>query len=236
MANGPFEKWIQQLRLPWLGTNGLRIMGGFATVLGDKSVEWAERGNKEHLPEYASADALPLIGSGRRLKQGPTESDADYATRLTKAHDLWAMAGSHIGLLYAMHVDGFDGAVIVQQNGRACTLDTPIADDPRDSLLVSELGENPNMDDHPWWKFDEDTEFCSRFAVLFPDGQPSESLATAANLARLRLLVKNWKPGKATCVAFYVLTSGRMWGWPVANWGDPGLVWGGAVTSYPYQP
>lgn len=182
MAVGPYEKWATQLRLSWLkGEKGKAILGAWARTLGDISAAWALRGLQQQFPQLADVTALPLHGSPSGLPQGPGESDADYALRLTYAVPLRRLTGTWIGLLLALHFEGFTGLVLVQQNGRAVELDDPAAIDLAeldltdadviDSLqLITALGGHPGIDDHPWWTFDDDREYCSRFAILAPDG------------------------------------------------------------------
>jgi hypothetical protein len=78
--------------------------------------------------------------------------------------------------------------------------------------------------------FDNNTDFCSRFAILFPT-PPTGYPFNATDLARLQATIKKWRPAKATCVGINVLTSGRMWGWPATQtWGTG--TWGGSVVTY----
>jgi hypothetical protein len=168
VAAGPFEAWVRGLRISWLkGAKGQAIAGAFARVMGDLSVAWADRAQLQHFPADCEAEALPLLGSERGLPQGPTETDADYRIRLTQAIPLWRRAGSPLGLLLALHYEGFSGAVIVQQNGCYFELTDP---DPISPVQTKgDLGERP-VDGHPWWTFDNDDAWCSRFAILFPAG------------------------------------------------------------------
>jgi len=90
----------------------------------------------------------------------------------------------------------------------------------------------------PWLNIDTDmdaegNQYNSRFAVLFPADVDDPALGTSANLARIRSTIAAWKPAKTTCAKIVVCTSGHVWGWPPSmKWGDVGLVWGGAVTTY----
>lgn len=169
---GPFERWVTKLRVSWMGTKAKAIFGGWAAAMGDKTRTWAIQVLYEHLPELASNDSLPLIGSGRGLPKGKIESNADYASRLPSAIPQWRQAGSALGLLYALYLEGFGDAVLVQQNGRAYSLSLPLADDPSDSLVVTTLGLDQFLPNgpHAWFTFDIDDDWCSRFAVLFPNG------------------------------------------------------------------
>jgi hypothetical protein len=164
-----------------MGEKAKRIFGGFASVLGDRAIEWTRQANLEHLPQYASAAALPLLGSARLLDHGPSETDAGYAARLTQAIPTWQLAGTPLGMLLALYYAGYADAVIVQQNGRWYRLASPVDPaDPRASLVqgdaptliapfmshVRPSTATPIPELYPWYKFDGDVEWCSRFAVL----------------------------------------------------------------------
>jgi hypothetical protein len=138
------------------------------------------------MPEYASAAALPLIGSARLIDRGPFETDASYVSRLIQAIPTWKLAGTPLGLLLALYYAGYTSAVLVQQNGRWYTLSTPI--DPANPTASLVQGDGPALiapftshvnpsatpipAGEPWYTFDGDIEHCSRFAVLLPT-QPS---------------------------------------------------------------
>lgn len=51
---------------------------------------------------FPNADALPIVGRGRRLQRGKYESDADYALRLRYWLEAWKAAGTNHGLLLAL--------------------------------------------------------------------------------------------------------------------------------------
>src|SRR5262249_33798603 len=161
---------------------------------------------KMRMPEKASDPAaLPLIGSSRLIDQGPAESNAAYAKRLTKFIEQWRRAGQPLGMLLALYYAGF-GAVIVQQNGLAYSLSLPLNDDdPTQSLTItSALGLSVALTSQvnpptvvssgrsvpagtPFFTVkDDDTDFCSRFAVLFPG---AASLPTSNDVARLSRVI-----------------------------------------------
>jgi hypothetical protein len=194
---GVFETWATRLRLAWNGVKAQAIMGGFAAVF-DKSLVWADAAVKMRMPGKASdLAALPLIGSGRLLPQGPTELDADYALRLQYWREQWKFAGTPLGVLLALHFAGFDGLYIVQQNGLAYTLTGTLPTiganwDPTANLsittcltLATTQTSNVAVGHSvpagvPWFKFDDDTDWCSRFAILIPgETYSAEAYGTA---------------------------------------------------------
>lgn len=196
---GFFETWVSRLRLAWMGDKAKAIMGGFAAAMADKSLDWADAAVKMRMPTKASdVAAYPLIGSGRLLPQGPDELDADYATRLLYWTDIWKFARTPLGMLLGLHFIGLDGCYIVQQNGLAYSLSLPLPAfgdgwDPTPNLVITNcmslataLTSNVTAGHSapagvPWFKFDDDTDWCSRFCIIFPNGFPSrtEDFATA---------------------------------------------------------
>jgi hypothetical protein len=232
-APGPYETWASRLRAPWLtGSLGK----GLAAVIGDLFLDWARAGTLEHLPTYASdPSSLALLASERQLEPGPSEAASDFARRLTYFKQQWQSAGTALGMLVQLYFEGFAGAVVVQQNGLAFQLSAaPDLADPAASLVVTPLAPRP-VDGHPWWRFDNDDAWCSRFAVLFPPGAPDPGLGATTNLRRIQRLIALWKPAKATCVAIIdAHAAGPVWGWPVRKWGA-GTKWGAAPPTI-YSP
>jgi hypothetical protein len=49
--------------------------------------------------EFASVDALPLIGRDRRIEQGLLESPGEYAGRLRRYQELWRRSGTPLAML-----------------------------------------------------------------------------------------------------------------------------------------
>ena len=216
MAMGNFERFTRALRPSWLkGPKGKAIMGSFARVLGDLSVAWADFAQQQHHPQLALSEALPLIGSERLLPQGPHETDASYAIRLTGAVQAWQRAGTPLGLLSALHWGGFPNAVIVQQNGLGFSFSSPppAGVDPLSlfvvtplSTLIAPLHSDKNLArsipaGNSWWTFDSNTDLCSRFWILFPT--VADAFVT-------------W--GTAT---FTGVEDGINVPWPTATWNNP---------------
>lgn len=119
----------------------------------------------------------------------------------------WALVGTWLQLLEELYWGGFTGGIIVQQNGLAFNLSgTPVAGADNSALLVrtpcSSLSVALTSSVTPptassagraiptgnaWWQFAElrsanarvsDTDYCNRFALLFPGPLPSFFLTT----------------------------------------------------------
>jgi hypothetical protein len=221
-----------------MGANAQRIFGGFAAALGDKTVDWCQQAVLEHLPQYASdPQSIALEADDRQLDTYPGEPTANIAARAPYWLEIHKFRGRGLGLLLGLHFAGFDGAVIVQQNGRALQLTLPLPTfsgnwDPTPNLVVtacSQLGvgltssvKPPTVSSPgrsipagtPWWEFDSNTDFCSRFAILFPGTLPSYFLttgrATFTGASSAALTWNNAFPSSSYCIGIgpAVITDG----------------------------
>jgi hypothetical protein len=204
MARTNFVTWAKNLPIPWLvaGPVGQAECSSWPAVV-DSQIVLLDAARKVAYPDYAPSDALPNLGGDRKLVQGPAESDANFRIRLKGAWDDWARAGTWLELLVQLYWGGYTGAVIVQQNGLAYSLSgAPTAGaDPTALLTVTTcatlsaaLTSNVNPptatttgrsipSGNGWWQFADtrsanpnvsDTDYCNRFAVLFPGPLPSQ--------------------------------------------------------------
>ena len=203
--------------------------------------------------------ALSYLGDEMGLPRSITETSAAYGERLRQAWSIWPWAGTAVGMLLILYQSGFDRPLLVQQNGLGYQItSTPVL--PLDGITGlpswvtrTVLGNNnpaipASTDGHaaipvgtkPWFMFDRGmdangNQFTSRFELIFDvtAGVANPALGgTASNLTRLRQLVAAWKPGKATCLGFSVVTSGLWWGKPGLVWGAGSGNWGGIVSVY----
>jgi hypothetical protein len=225
---------------PPFGASGRALAAAFGQRL-DTLVDLFREAVHARLPGLCPADALPLIGTERSLPQAVGETDADYATRLKGAWDIWAGdntpvtgtgggGGSPLGLLNALKAAGFPtgatGATIVYQNGRYAQLDAG-GEVVLGTLMVCANRVNllGAVQARPGWTFNTNDNFHSIFGILFP-------VATTVVAGTINSIVVKWRPGKALFVGTWVLTSGRLWGWPPnGTWGSGN--WGGTVTFHP---
>ncbi len=253
-----FSTWIQGLPVSWMGLRARRIFGGFGAVLGDKSREWAERANLEHLPQSAlDPKSVALIASERQIEPGPNELQSDLGARLTAAMTQWQLAGSPLGLALAIYYAEFLGAVLITQNGLAYSITgTPDLADLAGLTTqpswwtVTTLGNyNPALpastdgkvaiaaNTIPWASWDSGmdaagNQYCGRFVVLFPT--PTDvDLTITANIERIRRVIASWKPAKAKCFKIVVGFSAQVWGWPKVKWNAVGPWSSGTIYTYP---
>lgn len=260
-------EWLQQLPIPWLvsGPNGRADVTSYGTVL-DGEVALTKLAVKARMPELTPADGLPHIGNERGLIQGGSiagtaEADADFRRRLKKAWDnAWPYAGTPLAILLQLYYSlGYTDVAIVQQNGVIYTLTTPLGseDDPLADLVITSAGtlEAPAMPGagatktipigSAWWRFDDNTDFCSRFAVVITTAPadwtsvvnpPTSSSAPSLNEVNLiRQIIQRWRNAEATCVGIYARLTGKLWGIPASQvWGAATGNWGG--TSVVFTP
>jgi len=192
-ASTYFQAWASRLRLSIMGIKGTAILTAFAKVLGDMTVDWGTQANLEHLSDFAGAQSVALIASERQLDTIPGETTAAIGARAPQWITLGRFVGTPLGMLLGLHFRGFDNAVIVTQNGMAYQLSLPLPPfivgqpwDPTPNLVrtaESSLAVALTSNKTPpttqqagrkipagnsWWAFDNDTDFSSRFAILFP--------------------------------------------------------------------
>lgn len=218
---GIFEEWVRGWRLGFNGPNFRAFMGGLAAVM-DRADTIAKQATREGYAALAEdAASLGMIGADYGIERGPTETVAEFQARLAYKVALNRLRGTPLGVLLALYYGEFEGAVLVQQNGRYHTLSAaPNLDDIVEMTSLPSWVESDDTstrpsDGAPWWTFDDSDTFCSRFAVIFPVDAPNPGLSTAATLARAQRLVKAWRPAKATCEGFVHVTAGKTIGYPV---------------------
>lgn len=267
-------EWLRRLAIPWLVGRevGAADVTSYGTVIDDQ-IELTKEAVKARMPEECPSDALPYIGNERGLIQGGTvgsfsESDADFGLRLREAWDVWPYAGTPLSLLLQLYYTlGIDNAVIVQQNGLFFTLGAvpefpPLTDYLNYSTtaaLETDLPPDPTRTGfpwfaqtipagNPWWLFDNKTDLCNRFVVIFPAPLPaswtdvqnpptSTSAPTISEVNAIRGMIQQWRNAEAQCVGIIVQTDGLIWGYPTTQvWGAGTGDWGGETVVWSVTP
>lgn len=220
-----FESAIKQFCPPWLRrTEGGRLMGAFGRQI-DSLVDRTREALLIRFPGQ-DPDALPMIGSDRRIRRGPAETDGVYAARLRRWWDDHRSRGGGVALLQQLHAywdEATEGAQIdvVHYDGTRRVMDG----DGNLSLDSITWGGDGTGDWSQVWIFfhlDADP------AGLTDDGgSPGIS---AANAARLRAVPTDWSAAHILRIRIVLLYTGsvRLWGYPtpVPTWGTWGT-WGG---------
>ena len=194
MASTAFQTWLKTMPIKWLF--GGPIGQKDATAQGQLYDTQADRlaaATQARFILQAPSDALPYIARDSVLLRGINETEDQFRVRLLTRWDDWARAGTPLELLVQLYWAGYDDAVIVQQNGLTYQLSgAPVEGQDPTSLLVightmtlatpltSPLTTNVIPDETytsyspstltptPWWRFDDDINHCSRFAVILP--------------------------------------------------------------------
>ncbi len=181
-------QWLQKLPIPWLvsGIWGSKDVKSYGTFL-DSQVDTLKDAVESRFPDKAPSDALTHVGGDRGLIQGPHESNSDFTIRLKKSWDSWSQAGTAGQLLLELYYYGFHSAALIDQNGLIYTLNEsstiPPSANQVDYVIISNamtltIDITSSVDTtrsipagNPWWTIDFDTDFSSRFIVLF-SGNP----------------------------------------------------------------
>lgn len=235
MSSAPFQQQSRTLFQDYerslsptalLNPVGAAFVAAFASCK-DAVLERCLQSVKAKYPGVAPADALAAIGADRQMPRGGSESDAAYAARLLDAWNIWPWAGTPFGLLHAFFSTGYTNVVLAQPvGGKLFSLNGSGA-------LVTSTATPPS-----WTPTYTTDPFWSRFDVVFPSplpaswisgGVPSSS-SSEANF--IRALIQAWKPAHATCNRIVIVTSGKIWGYPVTQvWGAGTGSWGSSTTT-----
>jgi hypothetical protein len=234
-------EWLQNLPIPWLvgGPVGKAEVTAYGSII-DGIVVKVKDVTRVRFPDFSPPDGLPHIGAERLLVRGPAETDGNYATRLRTAWDDWARAGTALELLVQLWWAGFEHAVFVQQNGVAFYLSgAPTAGQDPTSLLVQTncsvlptamtaqlplpsgiTGPTSIAAGTPWWTFDSEPWFGSRFAILLPRGSTWLMTYGVATFASANSATLTWNKPLENGLTYSLLIS------------NPTVTSGGSVKAY----
>jgi len=213
----PFRESIMEIAPPWLlGETGQGVQYAAGTVI-DSLAEWNNEGIKAAFPGIGTPDALALIGRDRVLDRGPTETDAHYASRLSKAFDTWATAGAAPTLLkqlLAWFNPATNTPIRVVSNAAVWHSINPVTE----IVTKTVVGTNWTWDGFaPVRWFRGWVILDSSAAPWLPDlwGAPGTwgdggtwgSNATLTEVAQLQRIVRKWKPAHVSCLNIIVIFS-----------------------------
>ena len=167
---------------------------------------------KARFPATAETDAKDAIGEDRILPRAPAETDAAFQTVLEGAHDLWARAGTHQGIVNALNRRAFPNAVVREafewtDAGTTGTLWN------RYWVLI------PNTD-HAWVS---DGTWGSGGTWQDQTENTWDSSATYREIELLRLRLRDWEPAYAHCQEIIVALEGADFTYPSADWSAAGV-------------
>ncbi len=204
-----FRRFFKSLGPRWLteGEGGL-VLYSLGLVM-DVFAQRAKEALLARFPDYAPDDALPLMGQDRRIVRGFDEPRETYTARLTRFLDDWKKAGMGPAILRQVQAYCAPHAPVVRTvnaTGTWCTVDADGVTTHRITWPSSN------------WDWDGDGDLWARFwVVIYPsadlwetdgtwgdpgtwgDGGTWGTTATPAQVATVRKIVGDWKPGAGLC-------------------------------------
>jgi hypothetical protein len=193
---------------PWLRRlNAGRLMYALGAVI-DAQADALIAGLKLRFPNVYSAESLPLIGRERRIRRGRTESNATYASRLTRWLDDHKLRGGPYPLLRQLHAYYAPANFkieLVYASGRRFTLfaDGTIT---RDDMAVPGSWNPPGAGGVAkwarWWLFFHwptpvDNDGTWGDPGVYSDGGVWDSNLTPDQVADLRRVPNDWHAAHA---------------------------------------
>lgn len=206
MPLDPYARYARSTNPPWLGrrfgAGWNEAMGLFWDILADA----ARKAVLARVIEQAPDDALPFAGSDRLLEPMPGERAPAWRARLLTAWDAWAWAGTKKGVLDALALMGLTNAEIYEaadwgQGNRA--------EWARFTLVVRQP--------HPWLgPIQAGARIFTRRGLAVPRAGEGYvcgiGRARPDDIARLRRLIRLWKPAHAKAEPARVLVGGALAG------------------------
>ena len=199
-----FRDAIKRVSVPWLqrgiAERLLYSIGIQVDVFGDALVA----GAKQRFPNYYSNESLPLLGRERRIRRGRTETDASYATRLTRWLTDHQRRGGPLALLaqlYAYFAPNNFVIELVYNSGRRFTMDTA-GNVTQDDIVWTPDALTTKW--ARWWLFYHTSMF----------GTP-----TAEQIKDLKVIPREWNAAHPLGYIVLFPTGTELWDFP------PGHVW-----------
>lgn len=220
----PYFTYEPERAPPWLqnpkGRDFLRARGDVKDSLAQQVIFGVE----QRFPTAATPSALAALASERGIVRGPDESLEAWVVRIRAAWDIWASAGTALGLLRALASSGIPDARVSIARARQFQLSG-------DQLATVIL---------PAGSFLMRLEFWSEFIIIVDRPQPglNWSVPTVAQQNLVAVLAETFKPAFATYNGLVVVTQGQTLGYSdgrprtMDDWGIPSLGYSSA-TFYP---
>lgn len=216
----------------------------------DLLVDMAADGVKRRFPgEAGNFDSLPIIGRERRIRRGPNEPDATYASRLPRWLDDHRTRGGPYAMLAQLHA--FYAATpfaieLVYQHGTRFSLATngTVA---RDAITwlpdgIPSVWDDPGFWDDDgvwdadsvrwayWWLFyhwptavaDDGTWDTVGF---WNDGGTWDSTLTPDQVTELRVVPADWNAAHTRGTIVLLSPGAELWDYPTGTWDEPGGTW-----------
>lgn len=214
-----YEDYQVKSAPPWLqdadGQSWNRVLG-----LAKQSVlEAARAAVKARFSSTAPLDALHELLEDRGLDPSWKETEPSVRERIRRAWNTWEKAGSKLGMGEALELAGYTNYEIREQ--------------PQDGTLAWREFEVWVLPPFPWvdlysadgyW---DDAGVWGDGGLWAPDLPPED-------LARLRLIVRKWKPTHTVCRNIVIVHAGETWDAtaPPGTWDDDAAATWGDDLSY----
>jgi len=225
-------------------------MSTIALLVGDTSSEGIRQairaawvGDSDIGP---AEDALGPAGAELSLPRYPIETRAQYHTRLQRAWEDWQKAGHETSIVGQLEAAGFPGAVIYHASewptaGRVDWWSQFWVFFPEGTHTVTDPGPRywddgsaPLYGSFPWGggaTYGTHAPGSGVGAFLWGDGSTYGPIGiTPESLLVIRSIIQKFKPARWICSGVIFEISGWTYG-TGPSWGDPGLVWGGEVST-----
>jgi hypothetical protein len=202
---------------PWLqGPNGAS-WSFVSGVTKDAYLELAKRAVKARFPQFAPTDALDKVGQNFQIDRAFATNDTVFVAQLLKAWEAWGAAGTKPGMLSALNAAGVSNVTIWE------------------NFQWNEA--NPER----WWRFwvvarppypwncDPLANGLWSSSGTWSDGGGWATGIPQNDWARLRRIIRKWKPAHAQCVSVILLLNGELFGTRGGTWGSQ-TAWGGTAV------
>lgn len=179
--------------------------------------EGAREATKATLPSLAAPDALGAYAAERGTERYPTETEADYRTRLAETFDRYLLLGTPTGVTEA--VDATPGILDVLYR-EAWQWESGSAEWARFWLVLTTAYDPPISWGASGRTFGDDPD--TLFGVV----------TDHTNLEFLRRQIARWKAAHAKFVWCAIkIGDAHVFGEPGPEWGDPGMTFGAGAVA-----
>lgn len=213
-----YDDWQVQDAPPWLvldepGQLWQRVLG----LLKQAVLEAGKAAVKSRFAAAAPLDALPALLEDRALDPAWRETETSIRARIARAWSTWQKAGTVAGMAEAIQLAGYTNFQIRER--------------PLDGTLAWFEFEIWLFTPFPW---SDDYLADARWdaAGIWEDGGAWSPDLPPEDLARVRALVKKWKPSHSKCRQIVIVHAGETWDAtaPPGTWDDAAVIWGDDVS------
>jgi hypothetical protein len=170
-------------------------------------LEAAKRAVKARFPQFAPSDALDKVGENFQIDRAFAGSDSIFVAQLMKAWATWGAAGTKPGMLSALNAAGLTNVTVWEKFQWTETY--------------------PNR----WWRFwivarppfpwncDPLADGLWGSPGSWNDGGVWATGIPQNDWARMRRIIRKWKPAHAQCESLILLLNGELFGTRTGTWG-----------------